>query len=49
MSRKNVNHLLDNIRAKLLNREGTDVADELTDNGVAEAVVVEIKDVLDHL
>lgn len=40
------NALLDDIGAELLDRERTDVAEELTDNAIAEAVVVQVENVL---
>lgn len=42
-------NLLDDVRAKLLNRKSANIAQELTDDTVAEAVVVEIQDVLHDL
>ena len=45
----NANALLDDVRGELLHRKGTDVALELADDGVAEAVVVQVEDVLDDL
>ena len=41
--------LLDDVRGELLNGEGTDIALELADNGVAEVVVVEVEDIMDNL
>ena len=41
--------LLDNVRAELLYRKSADVAAELPDDTVTEAVVVQVKDVLNHL
>jgi hypothetical protein len=43
------NHLLDHIRAELLDGKSADVARELPDHTIAKAVVVEIEDVLHHL
>lgn len=43
------NALLDDIGAELLDRERTDVAEELTDNAIAEAVVVQVENVLHDL
>lgn len=43
------NHLLNNVGAEFLNRKGADIADKLTNNCVAEATVVKIKNVLHHL
>lgn len=42
-------NFLDNIRAKLLNRKSTNIALELTNYGITEPAVVEVKDVLHHL
>ena len=42
-------YLLNNVGAELLDGERTDVADELTDNGITEPIVVEVKNVLDNL
>lgn len=42
-------HLLDDVGGELLNRQRADVADELTDDGLAEAVVVEVEDVLHNV
>jgi hypothetical protein len=42
-------HLLDNVRAKLLHRKCTDVPGKLTNDGIAKAVVVQVKDVLNNL
>lgn len=42
-------HLLDDIGTELLDRQGTDVARELSNDGIAEPVVVQIEDVLDDL
>ena len=39
-------HLLNDVRAELLHGERADVARELPDDGIAEAVVVEVEDVL---
>jgi hypothetical protein len=38
-------HLFDDIGAELLNRQDTDVADELTDQGLAESNIVQVEDV----
>jgi hypothetical protein len=43
---RNTNALLDNVGAELLHGQSADVASELTDDSVAETIVVEIKDVL---
>lgn len=42
-------HLLNDVGGELLNRQRADVADELTDDGLAEAVVVKVKDVLHNV
>jgi hypothetical protein len=42
-------YLLNNVGAELLDRERTHVANELTDNGIAKPIVVEVKNVLDNL
>ena len=42
-------YLLNNVGAELLDGECTDVANELTDDGIAKPVVVEVKNVLDNL
>jgi hypothetical protein len=42
-------HLLDHVRAELLDGKSADVARELPDHTIAKAVVVEIEDVLHHL
>jgi hypothetical protein len=43
------NTLLDDVRAELLHTQGTDVAGKLTDNTVAETVVVQVENVLHDL
>ena len=45
----NTDALLDHVRAELLDGERADVAGELADDGVGEAVVVEVEDILDNL
>ena len=42
-------YLLNNVGAELLDGERTDVANELSDNGIAKPIVVEVKNVLDNL
>lgn len=42
-------YLLDDVGTELLHRQGTDVPKELADDSIAEAVVVEVQDVLDNL
>ena len=42
-------HLLDNVRAELLDRQRAHVPGELADDRVAEPVVVQVQDVLHHL
>lgn len=42
-------NLFNDIRTKLLDRKGTDIAKELADDTVAEAVIVQIQNVLDDL
>jgi hypothetical protein len=42
-------YLLNNIGAELLNRKRTDVANELTNDGIAKPVVIEVENVLDNL
>ena len=42
-------HLLDNIGRELLNRQRADVSNELADDGLTEAVVVEVQDILDNV
>jgi hypothetical protein len=42
-------NLLNNIGAELLNRKRADIADELTNNCIAEPVVIEVENVLDNL
>ena len=42
-------HLLDHVGAELLHRQRADVPSELPDNRIAEAVVVEVEDVLDDV
>ena len=43
------NALLDNVRAELLDRERTHVAGKLSDDSVAEAVVIQVEDILHHV
>lgn len=45
----NTNAFLDDVRAELLDGQSADVANELTNDGVAEPVVVQVEDVLDDL
>ena len=45
----NATNLLDDVRAELLDRQRADVARELPDDSVAEAIVVQVEDVLDDL
>lgn len=40
------NALLNDVGAELLNREGANVAEELTDDSIAESVVVQVENVL---
>ena len=40
---------LDDVGTELLHGEGTDIARELPDDGVTEAVVVQVENVLDNL
>lgn len=42
-------YLFNNVGAELLDGERTHVANELTDDGIAKPVVVEVKNVLDNL
>jgi hypothetical protein len=42
-------YLLDDVGAEFLDRQGADVASELTDNGIAEPVVVQVENVLNDL
>ncbi len=49
IERKNCSHLFDNVRTKLLDRQRTDVPGKLTYNRIAEAIIVQIKDVLNDL
>ena len=42
-------YLLDNIGAELLDRKRTDVADELTNDGITKPVVIKVENVLDNL
>ena len=42
-------HLLDHVGAELLHRQRADVPSELPDNRIAEAVVVQVQDVLNDL
>ena len=42
-------HLFDDIRTELLDREGTNIARKLANNSVAEAVIVQVQNVLDDL
>lgn len=42
-------HLLNDVGGKLLHRQGADVANELTNDSLAEAVVVQVKNVLDNV
>jgi hypothetical protein len=42
-------YLLDNIGAELLDRKRADVANELTNDGIAKPVVIEVENVLDNL
>jgi hypothetical protein len=41
--------LLNDVGAELLNRERADVANELTDDGITEPVIVEVEDILHDL
>jgi hypothetical protein len=41
--------LLNDIGAELLNRERADVANELTNDGITEPVVIEVEDILHDL
>jgi hypothetical protein len=43
------NYLLYYIRTELLNREGADITDELSDNRITETTVVEIENILHNL
>ena len=45
----NANALLNDVRGELLHRQGADIALELADDRVAEAVVIEVEDILDDL
>lgn len=45
----NTNALLDDVRRELLGRESRDVAEELANDGLDEAVVVEVENVLDDV
>ena len=42
-------HLLYDIRAELLDRQCAYIAGELTDNRIAEAVIVQVENILDDL
>lgn len=42
-------HLLNDVRAELLHGQGAHVTRELADNRVAEAVVIQVENVLHHL
>ena len=42
-------YLLNNIGTELLNRKGTNIPDELTNDCIAEPVVIEVENVLDDL
>jgi hypothetical protein len=42
-------YLLDNIGAELLNGKRADIANELTNDSIAEPVVIEVENVLDNL
>jgi hypothetical protein len=42
-------HLLNDIRAEFLYRKSTNVTSKLANNGIAEAVVVQIQNILDNL
>jgi hypothetical protein len=42
-------YLLNNIRTELLDREGADVADELTNDCITEPVVIKVQNVLNNL
>jgi hypothetical protein len=42
-------YLLDDVGAEFLDRQGADVASELTDDGIAEPVVVQVENVLNDL
>lgn len=42
-------YLLDNIGTELLDRKGADIPDELTNDCIAEPVVIEVENVLDNL
>lgn len=44
-----ITNLLNDIGAEFLDRQRADIACELADDGIAEAVVVQIKDVLHDL
>ena len=41
--------LLDDVGTELLHGEGTDIARELPDDGVTEAIVIKVEDVLNDL
>ena len=43
------NYLLYHIRTELLNREGADITDELSDDRITETTVVEIENILHNL
>ena len=42
-------HLLDNVRAELLDRQRAHVPGELADDSIAEAVVVKVEDILNNI
>lgn len=42
-------HLLNDVRTEFLHRKRADVASELANNGIAEAVVIQIQNILDNL
>jgi hypothetical protein len=43
------NYLLNDIGTELLNRKRADIADELTNDCIAEPVVIKVENVLDNL
>ena len=44
-----ITHLLNDVRTKFLDGKRANVASELSDNRIAEAVVIEIQDILNNL
>lgn len=46
---RDTNAFLNNVGAKLLDRQSADIASKLTDDAIAEPVVVQIEDILNDL